>query len=275
MKEKIKKSLRWLTLASMLTLGAGMHYSLTHKEVEDHREKGTVVYNHPDEQTTHILNYIAGKEPISREERREFTKKAVENYASSQGLEIPQVDKMSEYQLMIYIAGVMLPEDKKNELTDLEMTPQAVDEAINAVIPLQRAYDPTLYRELWNLEREVGSPCLRWVIDRWDNERKLTDYLSGDIVSYNFLSNTVYVWPVEIDLMISEFAHARQFNHKPVVSYWEGFKGALRTIGRIVTGEAKSFGEAYQNEYAIHGSLEYEAHTIIEPDLRRRVDQLL
>ena len=70
----VKKTLIALGLVSLLGATAfTVNYFNTHKDkVKAEETSERIEYSHPDEETTHILNYIAGKEEVSAEENEKF-----------------------------------------------------------------------------------------------------------------------------------------------------------------------------------------------------------
>lgn len=196
---------RILGMSSAISL-AGMTaiYYRTH----DHQVKKTCLedrceYQHPDQETTHILNYLAGK------------------------------DWTNEYESKNYF-----------------------------YLKPWKEFNPDLYDQLWQIEVEVGAPKIRW------NNIKNDD-------KYHPPLNTIFLSPDSswaTDSLVAEFAHAKQSNDYPISTLCHGYWSKFRTLGRVV-GNFDSWEKGYQPEYDLEGSIEYEAHQVIEPMLKERLNK--
>jgi len=260
--------MKYAAVVSLLGL-AGMvanHYA-THEKVRVRQAQGATEYAHPDGQTTHILNYLAGKEPMSREERLELIRSPGEEYCKMMNIDPPNFDRMDERQFMAWMLRTIPSGDGTDTL-------EGALKDLNSLIPLQRPYNPELYTTLWKIEMDVGTPYVRWSTARENKERGLGT-ITDDISCYSAFSNTVHIQPVSEPLrtLVAELAHARQFNEHPFSRYFRGAGSIGRTLARAVF-EGRSLGDAYHQEYSTPGSIEYEAHQVIEPQLRRRIGRV-
>jgi hypothetical protein len=115
------------------------------------------------------------------------------------------------------------------------------------------------------LEEEVGSPKIRWG-ETLDNREGSFD-------------GTIKMLPpamdadreIRRDIFIAEAAHAKQRKEKPYATAIQFAKDMVRTIFTSIR-MGKSLGEAQNELYDIPGTLEYEAHQIIEPQLAKKID---
>jgi hypothetical protein len=165
-------------------------------------------YEHPDAETTHILNYLAGKEEIREEERKK----------------------------------------------------------VWYLVPKKREFNPELYQRLWQTEIETGSPKIKWC-PLVAEEDIFYGYLFDN---YNFITNSLMISILEPEKgLAAEWAHSEQFNHDPIGSNVRYLSDLLRIAKRKICGSSLSY--AHGQEYETFGSIEYEAHRIIEPQLRKRL----
>ncbi len=258
------RTMKGAAVASVLGFTAMVaNYYATHDNVRIKQAQGAAEYAHPDRQTTHILNYLTGKEPLSRNERLRLLISFGEELCKVMHIESPDFSHMNERQFVAWMLHTT-PGGKED-------TVDSALKDLDVMIPLQRPHNPELYTTLWKMEMDVGAPYVRWSTGRENQERGLGTIVS-DTTKYNPFSNTVRMHPFSgpLETLIAEFSHARQFNGSPFTSYMRGAESVLRTIARAVF-ERRSLGDAYHQEYATPGSLEYEAHKIIEPRLKRGV----
>lgn len=197
---------RTVNFAMILGMGSALSFAgmtAFYYRTHDHQVKKNCIedkceYQHPDEETTHILNYLTGKEITNEYESKNY----------------------------FYLK------------------------------PLKE-FNPDLYDKLWQIEVEMGAPKIKW-----DNNDR-----------YHPPSNTILLSPDStwaIDGLLAEFAHAKQLKDNPISSQCRGYWSKLRTLGRMVEN-LDSWEEAYRPEYDLEGSLEYEAHRVIEPMLWKRL----
>lgn len=262
------KTMIGLGVASLVGLtGMTINYYRTHDEVRKTCIEDQCEYRHPDKETTHILNYIAGKEAMGKEERLELLTSALTGYCKSLEIEPPDFSTMNEREAIEYMRKISPPQ--KYEIHE------TVDEAIksmNDLLPLKREYNPELYMALWQMENEFGAPYVKWASTRREEESSLGNKLSNS--RYNALTNTLQIWPIEpLDTLVAEFTHAQQFNNETIIHYFRYVDDLLRVAGKAATGIP--FVEAYNQEYDTRGTTEYEAHKIIEPQLRERLKKII
>lgn len=220
------KTMIGLGVASLIGLtGMTANYFRTHEAVvkatciEDRCE-----YQHPDPETTHLLNYLAGKEEVTVEENKRF-----------------------------YCDADYIHDNR----------------------PIKENLNQKLYDSLWQMEREFGSPQIRGI--NWKDSYSSFAAFSG-IQEYNPYSHTIYLEckspkRARGELM-AEFAHASQFQHNQLEAQLQLMGSFVRMMVNAANHDEKLF-PAYCREYSTWDSLEYEAHRIIEPQLRERLKSIV
>jgi len=126
--------------------------------------------------------------------------------------------------------------------------------------------DKDIYSLVWKLEEESGNPRIRF-----EEEGKPSAMVSSKNAFYDVKLNVVYI---DIDDLISgmevvaEMSHGKQFKDSPLESYLLVFRDFIKVyLNRFST---EGFEEAYDRLYNTPGSVEYQAHKVIQPDLENR-----
>lgn len=102
---------------------------------------------------------------------------------------------------------------------------------------------------LYDLYKQSGNP----------NVSTDTSIFMGDREHFNPINNTIYIPDPTFDGYVAELAHAYQFNSGKYSPYKNILKHPLENL--------KNFTSRNNDTYNRKGSLEYEAHQIIEPKL--------
>lgn len=249
--------IRATQISALLVGGLELQYLRTHEQVTvGAREDGEIVFHHPDAVTDHILNYIAGAETLSEEERLGFIQKALVWNGKNFGKDIQETSSaMSREELTSLIL-----EEFPELATNTQEAEKGIDDMLE-VIPAQHDYNKDMYTAIWKLEQEAGAPYLRWTVgpERFEDGQM-------NVPQYNPLTNTIYVYPLDpLELFAHEIPHAKQFADRPVGAAIDGAQAVLRIATKVIGG--KSLRDAQSEEYGIPGSLEYEAHEDIQPQV--------
>ena len=260
---------RMAQIGALITLGLAANHEYTHREkvVQEQNEKGEAVFRHPDPETTHILNYLSGKETISASEQLTFLKEALKVGSRNEGFKLPDnIDAMSTLELHDYakqnLAHILGGKDFEESWSGSQV-----------VLSETYEFDPHMYKAIWDVEQQAGAPRIRWLMKDQGRGLKRFSLMGGVHPShYDPLTNTVYIFVLSspIDDFAKEMPHAQQFSQNPVGSYLKGTEEFLRIVQKGVL-QLKSPIDAQNEEYSIPGSLEYEAHKIIEPQLREEL----
>jgi len=239
---------RLIKISALVALGLTANYFRTKESVsESSGTNNEIVYAHGDEETTHILNYLAGRETLAEEEQLRFLIMVAREFATVMVKPIPEnMDAMSITDIKNYIT-------------------QNLSAGGAELVPDRYAYSRAMYDTVWTLEREVGAPKIRWNTDVSRDPSNLTSS------SYSVLTNTIYIRPTHPLMNLSrELAHSDQFRNRPVESYLIEAEGYLRIALKTIT-RLQSPGSARGEEYSVPGSIEHEAHQKIHPEIRRRL----
>lgn len=263
--KRFVKRLSQLSIIAMLGMTA--NHIRVHEKIEKQEGVNEPLFQHPDEETTHILNYFAGKEALSSAEKLRIIKMGVEHMAQEADSNLPSgfyASKFDLSQVEQYVYTLFGDHITKQEIQ------KGLQEMYNQIQD-RFEYNPALYQAIWEIEQHVGAPYLQWTVG---SER----YTKGrlDTAQYNPLTNTISVNPFNFNEetfnkeFLSEAAHAQQFYEDPIESYYESVEATIRIGFKIVT-RGMSLRAAQQQEYTMPGTLEYEAHQIMQPELEKKL----
>ena len=251
--QKPKKRGKFLKALSMsvaaTTLGLIINHVYQHRnKVEQHGEN----FTHSDPETEHILNLLCGKESFTEREKLLICKQITEKACQEVNISIPE--NMDTWSMTEFIEF-----NKKNKkpglISDSQM--EIFQEVISSNFFMKNLHDV-----LWKFEKDYGSPNIRWFIEG----RHRASY-------YNSITNTINLAADTMALdfsedFIAEMAHAKQFHEKPVSSYITVTIDYAKTLYTSITSNT-SFSEEYLKLYDQEGTVEHEAHEIIEKLLEK------
>lgn len=272
--EKLKKSLknlfRALTFSALLTLSVvgTSPYTYTRYSVDSKiNERGAIEYTHQDEETTHVINVLAGKEKFTVADRENIymdllTGKLEEAHKKGQYLDAKK-DKLPETSIK-----------KKVQIAEeLSSSGYLEDEKLikaSMIDPSPKVFDEDLYSALWKLEQECGNPKVRFMF-----EGKTQRYSgSAGRSFYSAMSNTIFIDVGSNEqttkAFIAELSHAKQFDENPINSLVVSIKDDIH-VQMEASKKNLSFREVYdQTMYDQPGTIEYQAHQEIEPELKEK-----
>lgn len=233
-------------ISIFLCTGMTVNYFQIHKPIQTTETKNEIEFRHPDKKTTHILNYLAGKDAITSEERLQMVRWFIKDYYHKMNQEEPRD--------LTPILDAIIPEE------------------LETVIPLKRKYNPQLYETLWEMELEFGRPYLRWMSD-WPEQR--TGIRQEFRAEYNAFSNTIYLsflsFSEPLETFAAEISHAKQASENPFKLAYQQLELEFKIAWENIKG--KSVEEAYDRECAKPENFEYQAHRVIEPKLFKRLKE--
>lgn len=141
-------------------------------------------YHHSDKTTEHLLNYIAGQESLTQEERfdiaRQLIKEALKDQDANPIL-LPQVtlNKKPYHPVLLPADYDTMPRERlvtvfSNEIEFTREKPlpkgmtreeygARVIRELESWIPESYEFDRKTYEELWKIERKAGAPNIRWM----------------------------------------------------------------------------------------------------------------
>jgi len=199
----------WLIPVIMATVLTIMHSCTRYKVVATTDEHGQVWYEHEDEQTTHIINYLAGHETLSDEEIMEYFRACLMEICKQESVDLKWHD----------LTGLTL-----QELDDHFDTVHEGTKSGNVIAFFETQFRPRYiqfsrenYDHLWSMMSEVWNPKVRWMSD-------YTPHQDGYVSWYSPFHNTVTI-PMSlgkswgpVDNLYAEWSHAQQFEEN--AWYW-------------------------------------------------------
>ena len=271
--EKANKFIKRLRQATfVLGIIVAANYYETHStDIEKDYENGKEVFKHPDKETNHILNYLAGADSLTRQEQINTVKDGIAVSLKEEGINLPDnYFSMSEEEFLSYLESIndkvklVGPESKTTLKEDINKT-------IDENLPTKYEYNDTLYNILWKVEKECGAPKIRWTVG---DERNMFLMNTSAVAHYNPVTHTIFIHPgdyqkkhVQIKELISELPHSKQLYDNYFSSIAGGIEAATRIAKEFIKN--RSIVGAQLKEYDVTGSIENEAHNIIEPELKK------
>lgn len=264
----LKVSQRTLLLVgvatSLMVAGTEGSHALTRYKISTTRDpEGVVSFVHEDTQTTEIIDYLSGRKPLTEDQKLHIYRGYIRMlYTDCKKTPPANLESLTRTELAplvyAYYKDVLKDSDKEAQEETNDFFTEAVPEY---------EYDAKLYSRLWKLQKEVGAPKIRWGFDGGVDQR----IIGAERATYNPFTNTAYVFPLTaFDDLIAEDAHAKQEVVAPVRTRFKGLRDQALVLMRIVT-EWKDPKAVYGVLYSTPGSVENDAHSVIEPTLR---DQL-
>ncbi len=200
----------------------------------------------------------------------ELTRYKVEIKIESNG----DVTYAHEDPLTTHAINVLAGKEKFNDSDKLKMP---------TVNPVQNDFDPELYDALWQLNKKCGSPKVNF---KSPGETSMLGSFSLGKNFYNPYTNTIFIdirdSETNIANYIAELSHGKQFDQNPISSNLLAVKGILQSIKEGVSNKANfvtpqintisrrieiGIKKSYKHRYNEPGTLEYDAHEVIEPSL--------
>lgn len=259
-----RRTLRTVAVITVIGVAAAViNHRATHPNLKvTTNSDGTITYVHPDKQTTHLLNVFAGREKFSTEDILFFDREL-------KGRDSLLIDRAKELNASFFDTSYYIPNKK-------------------------------IYNLIWELEQECGNPKLRF----YDQNSRLLDYFSlgRTAACYSFLENTIYFSPYIIAFysardayyapredpfanhpfifeLFAEISHAKQSKNGQLSFYVkvikETFKPMILKVRYLLAGlpsysVSDIVEEEYDKRYDEPGTIEYEAHKIIQPYLEKK-----
>lgn len=239
-------------------------------------EGGKMVYHHTDEETEHILNYIAGREVLTEGEVAMHAKAKMRRIAKERApdFDFPDAFEDMSQQELRFVAQdlyVAIEDDLKKEYGGLWAGEKEQTFFVNNVMRDHFSDDSVIYEVIWQIEKENGAPKIRWM-DDYPIRKAVKSVFTNGRAHYDGLSNTMYFTDRgDFSEFFAEAAHAQQAHERPLSAALDSIESLARTAVRSVTAfEAPHV--AYMPEYEREGSLEHEAHREIESEFYNRLN---
>lgn len=288
--ERVKKAAletihRITQVAALMSIAGAGNYINTEYQIREVKAHGEAIYEHPDKETNDILNYLLGRGPAPTDTRLLYERPEVVRYAQETNQNLPAaMETMTEPQLRTLYEDLHLAHDAGHSpWATPDDEKKAADFDFDSTTP-EYHYDPAMYRAFWRLQEQVGAPRIRWMEGTEDADSNPLDVLGPGRAHYSATENTVYVHryiPPEradeepkgdsgLTELISEDAHALQRERNYERMALMTAEGLVRVAARMLK-EHDSLADAYLWEYDRPGSVEYEAHKVIEPQLKNEL----
>lgn len=160
-RERIERfTIRTAQISLLLSVGFGLNYKRTHQEIDTVSHQGTESFQHPDEETTHILNYIAGRESLSDEERIQVGRGQIKGFALRTKEKLPDdFDKMSLEETKTWFTAAFSESFKNSDFRAEDFFETLLS---NGRIGAKLPEDEGVYKAIWSMQKEVGTPRIRW-----------------------------------------------------------------------------------------------------------------
>ncbi len=278
LREVMTTAVKTIGYALMTTsLALTINYERTrYKVASQHNADGSITYKHPDAETTLALDYMAGKTDLTPNQKLALIKLNIRKSLRIHNVPIPEdMDAFTEEQFKDFFNTLL----KKKETLYIanSIAPFSTDRLIKEGLPdnwldtffKKPMYNPKLYETLWRLEQSCDNPRIRW--------EDTGTSLAGR-AHYSSTDNTLHIaspWMQYMDFedeYISELSHAKQFADTPISSTFKYISSVFRTMkASALHGENPN--TAYDAEYGLRDSLEYEAHHDIEHRLEEEIDK--
>jgi hypothetical protein len=287
LREKITSALskvNKLVLASSLvffSIAATQHHT-TRWKVETKTDPVTneQIFEHEDPETTHIINILSGKEKITKDEQIKLLKELLASEyflpyiqengiftGNEEGIMNASEDEIIQILRAIEINKRNNSDDKtsqNNEITDDELLKNYAQVGDDI-------YDPEVYKTLWKLTQDGGNPKIRLQFDTkvWDKSRD---------ASYDYVNNVIYIRPsannqIAIESFIDEISHGKQFSEKPYSTRGQALIDILIKVPKNMILNQEGPINAYNQLYGKEGTMEHEAHSKIEPTIKKEYEE--
>lgn len=162
-----------------------------------------------------------------------------------------------------------------------ELTTQTINQTVAEAYPDPSVREEAL-RKIRDMQRATGhTPQVRLAKEEQDFPGWIkTTFTSGNESGsyYNSFTNTILIGEkAPVKSLVAENAHVIQFREQPYRSYARMFEELARSFGCTTMGLPSEFMRHYFTGYKRPGTIEHEAHQVIEPRLieENRLEELL
>ena len=264
LEHKLKKYGRILSVAAGLTVvGIATNYEKTRYGITEVNEGSSVRYSHEDQETTQIIEYLSGKKDLDRAVKFNLAKAEIVDWLRDGiKIDIPLgMENLSELEFQK--VALKLLEGREDDC-GAKIAELQNDSWIDNIVTYYSDNDGGIYKALWEIENISGSPRIRWKLSDQSYVRSL---VSGSTSRpyYNPVNNTMYISrSTGVSDILAEAAHATQFRKMPITSILKSLKTGVEAIR----------SRDYDATYKIQGTLEHDAHSVIEPQLHKKFDEV-
>lgn len=240
-----------------------VNHEATRYEVTEEPGKGNEkLYTHSDAETTAILNWLSGKTDLPLDLQADMFRDFVRAVCIGRKAEVPTDLDTKDVPAMKKFLSTMYSTDKWHYAGELSAEKSAEFGFYDYVKSFE--YNPKLYEALWQTEKKNGAPRIRFTFqgDRTFREEQKSH---GHDAWYSPISNTMYINPSSaFKTYLAELAHSKQEEDNPVAADARGLIDQAAVLYRMLD-EKESYADSYNQTYNMPGTIENEAHFVIEP----------
>ncbi len=281
---RVLRSANKLVFASSLvffSIAATQHHTTRWKvEIKTDPITNEQIFEHEDPETTHIINILSGKEKLTKDEQIKLLKELLASeyflpFIQENGIftgKEEDIMNASEGEIIQILRTLEMnksnnSDDKtsqNNEITDDELLKDYAQVGDDI-------YDPEVYKTLWKLTQDGGNPKIRLQFNTkvWDKSRD---------ASYDYANNVIYIRPsanneIAIERFIAEISHGKQFSEKPYSARGQALIDILIKVPKNMILDQEGPISAYNQLYDKEGTMEHEAHSKIEPTIKKEYEE--
>lgn len=274
--KKLFNTVKWTAL--VVGTFSVAQYERTHSELEEidgpNEQKE---YRHPDARTTHLLNVLAGRESFTEKDLRVEYDNILKEVAEREGHTLDKnpedmtIDELDEN--IVNLMSEIDPSVKRGDIKkdfEKEFAKYSNPDTNSQMKPVEN-----MYELVWEMEKECGNPKVRFTTE--DINFTPLDFYKGSL-HYDAVSNTIYISYSavspnsrygEMEDVIAELSHSKQLAERPVATV-AGFVSDLAGVVSRSGFSAEKLADEYTRLYTTPGSVEYDAHQVIEPYLKTK-----
>ncbi|MEZ6209083.1 MAG: hypothetical protein R3B64_00725 [Candidatus Paceibacterota bacterium] len=252
-----------------------------------------------DKNTDIVMNFFSGKEDLPQDLKLEILYEDSLTSLKKRMSQVGTTDRnevFTKYEKMKSMSMSEFEEELVYDGVDIDKMFHFVPDTLDRSL---------LYEAVWSLYYLYGAPKIRF-----EPREKVFLYHFGIDAFYSPLKKELTLKQIykhekreyifSLDNYFDELAHARQFDVAPCRSillgtqgiirsffrsiarnirfaYFEHkeFRGSVNTSKRILMMNEKTLNGSYQPEYSKEGTLEYEAHILIENTMKKRYQRII
>jgi len=132
------------------------------------------------------------------------------------------------------------------------------------------AHSDNIYDLVWQMEQECGNPRVRTQMEGY-GFTPVSDF--GAAAHYTPYKNTIYISLYDLyfhnpdNSIVAEMSHAKQYKENPIGTHIRFARDAINVLRSAGINSPEAIGDEYRKLYQKPGSVEHEAHKVIEPYL--------
>jgi hypothetical protein len=234
-----------------------------------------ITYEKMDAKTEHFIKCIAGGEDLTFNEKLVLFREKLELYCRMDKRDSPaNLNDMGPKDLVKYIINEVLKGNADEFFKNA--SPEAfIERDIN--ISAFKQFDSDVFDAIMKLEGECGNPRIEITYDTFASREGIPTPLYNPIyhkIQLAPILNVEYKHEIFEDF-ISELSHAKQHRENPVLFLFKGLRDNVMVFCTMCL-YFKNYQTAYDETlYDMKGTLEYDAHNIVELELRKEYEKLV